>query len=535
MNSSTQSMTLDSNENYEEVKRLLDNIDANLEVLKKYDQDTSEQYKTFDLLRYEILSDKNIKRLEKEGQLEEVISRLHVFSDLMDSLTSDFVTNKEKLREAYKDYNSTTDRISMTKRSARNALEYGPTSVISTLLATGMLLAPALFLANEGIDWYKYCRRPPQVITYDITSEGVKSKEIRYDPLYNSTITLYEYTQDDGAGFRYRNKYTLKDVIINENTDIDKIDLSGLKYETKMVNSDETIKTDGPYREVIFETVNKDIVGENEKFPVLTFTLPLALISVFVLAVELFIKFVFSEFTYAGVDIYVDLANLIKLKAELFKLKKELREDDEEVKKYEKIINTLINRIDKIVKTSSEKITTAEITNEIRKEREVKKIDKKFKETKSKNAKEKQELQQKMVDLIALIRDNISFDDNEGLEELYHSVEITDDVLFEKVDDHLKIRSVFVPFLKLLDLSKIDFSNVDIRYVDFRDTNAKMSIPKVYNRDASYAKFDNENIYDWKDYTGVRLIGTEMDEDPKTMINRYLAITDENTVLKRSK
>ena len=140
-----------------------------------------------------------------------------------------------------------------------------------------------------------------------------------------------------------------------------------------------------------------------------------------------------------------------------------------------------------------------------------------------------------MVDLIALIRDNISFDDNEGLEELYHSVEITDDVLFEKVDDHLKIRSVFVPFLKLLDLSKIDFSNVDIRYVDFRDTNAKMSIPKVYNRDASYAKFDNENIYDWKDYTGVRLIGTEMDEDPKTMINRYLAITDENTVLKRSK
>ena len=234
MNSSTQSMTLDSNENYEEVKRLLDNIDANLEVLKKYDQDTSEQYKTFDLLRYEILSDKNIKRLEKEGQLEEVISRLHVFSDLMDSLTSDFVTNKEKLREAYKDYNSTTDRISMTKRSARNALEYGPTSVISTLLATGMLLAPALFLADVGIDWYKDCRRPPQVITYDITSEGVKSKEIRYDPLYNSTITLYEYTQDDGAGFRYRNKYTLKDVKINENTDIDKIDLSGLKYETKI-------------------------------------------------------------------------------------------------------------------------------------------------------------------------------------------------------------------------------------------------------------------------------------------------------------
>lgn len=532
MNSSTQSMTLDSKDSANEVIRLLYEIDNNLYSIKDKGFDTNEVYKTFDLLRYEILSDKNVERLVREGQIEEVIRKLHIYNDLISDLTSEFAGVEQELRAIKKDNNYKNSKINDKKSDAEyvknEKLNKGMISAI--LLSTAIFLTPLVSLAGYGISSYKKNKNSPQVISYSINSEGNKSQKIRYSKEYNDVVVLYDYSEKDDAGCRTRKEYQLHDFDFDDNIDIDKIDLSGMPYEMEVVKSDDSIKTDGEYREVLYEVQNKDVFGEDESFNMGVYTTNLAMAAIVTIVFEL----ILNGLTY---DISclrcggIFLAELISIKKSLYILKKQMDKNTEKAKNYEKTINTLINRIDKVIKKASEEITNAEIVNEIRKEKEVKIVNKKFKETNSKNAKERKERQQKILDLMELIKTDILTDDNEEIEELYHSVEISEEILFEKVDDHFKIRPVFVPFLKLLDLSNISFNGTDIRYIDFRGTNAKMSINKVYNKDASYAKFDNKNLYDWKDYAGVRLIGTEMDEDPKTMINRHLAITDENTKL----
>ena len=123
--------------------------------------------------------------------------------------------------------------------------------------------------------------------------------------------------------------------------------------------------------------------------------------------------------------------------------------------------------------------------------------------------------------------------DESDCEELYHSIGITESILFEEVGDHLKIRSKFVPLLRFLDLSYIDFSNVDIRYIDFRGTNAIIRPQNIYNKDASYAKFDDNNLPDFSNYKGVNLTGSELDENETTLVNKENATINDETVFKR--
>lgn len=72
----------------------------------------------------------------------------------------------------------------------------------------------------------------------------------------------------------------------------------------------------------------------------------------------------------------------------------------------------------------------------------------------------------------------------------YHGLKITEDVLFEAVSKHLRIKKVFIPILKFIDLSNIKFDKVDIRGIDFRETNANIDIKKVFKKDATGALFD---------------------------------------------
>ena len=106
-------------------------------------------------------------------------------------------------------------------------------------------------------------------------------------------------------------------------------------------------------------------------------------------------------------------------------------------------------------------------------------------------------------------------------------------MLFEKVDDHFVIRSKFIPLLRFLDLSLISFDNVDIRYVDFRGTNATIRPQNIYNKDASYAKFDDNNLPDFSNYKGVNLTGSELDENETTLVNKENAVISDETVFKR--
>ncbi len=531
MNSSSQSIAFDTRE----VNDILDNIDKNLKIIKEIGYDTTDLYKSFDLLRHEILSNKNITRLSKEGQIDDFIRKLHIFDDLISTLTSEFIENSNALNSRIFDVKITNNSITSKNEKVRYIKEnsiYGRNIIASILTVLTLISGPTASI-GFGIGFYRNQNKSPQVTSYSINSEGTISKNTRFDKQFSEDITIYDFSKKDGAGYRYRKEYHLQGIQIDENTDIDKIDLSEIPFTSTLVNADESVKTDGEYREVLFEVQNKDIIGKTDSFDWASYCLLVFLVTLLCIVIEIVLLMLLDLQDLFDTEALEAVRDLIKIKAELHKLKKRIKRSEEEIENSEKVVNTLINRIDKTIKKASEELTTARIAKEISKEREVKKADKKFKEIKDNKDKERKAKQQKLSELMSLIKEDILYKDEEGLEEIYHSIEITEDLLFEKVDDHFKIRSIYLPFLKLFDLSNISFNNVDIRYVDFRGTNAQIDPTKVYNKDMSYAKFDDNNIYDWKDYTQVTLLGTEMDEEKGTMIGIERAITDEKTVLKR--
>ena len=148
---------------------------------------------------------------------------------------------------------------------------------------------------------------------------------------------------------------------------------------------------------------------------------------------------------------------------------------------------------------------------------------------------EKQEIYKSIAMLAQTLSKSIekakNFSDSD-YSSLLHTIPITEDILFEKEKDHYVIKSMFIPMLKLLNLSLIDFTNVDIRCIDFRETNATIDLTKIYNKDASFCTFEDGNIPDWKDYRGVNLTGATLGEDIHTMVGLNGAIVDEKTSFK---
>jgi hypothetical protein len=120
------------------------------------------------------------------------------------------------------------------------------------------------------------------------------------------------------------------------------------------------------------------------------------------------------------------------------------------------------------------------------------------------------------------------FADESMLEKLYHTVQIDEDTLFEKVDDHFVIRKEFVPVLKFLNLAFIDATDLKVSDIDFRGTNIRINPQVVYNKDLSYSKFDDENLFG--DFTNCNLKGADISKE-SLPVGIYKSIIDKNTVL----
>ena len=123
-------------------------------------------------------------------------------------------------------------------------------------------------------------------------------------------------------------------------------------------------------------------------------------------------------------------------------------------------------------------------------------------------------------------------------EDNYERINISSDLLFVKVDDHLEIKKDFVPYLKYLDLSLISFDNVYVSGIDFTDSNVSMINPQnVYNKDLSFCTFNDYDKKDnslpfsfYTDFDGVDLRGTVInDKNCDFEYNLKGAIVDENT------
>ena len=202
---------------------------------------------------------------------------------------------------------------------------------------------------------------------------------------------------------------------------------------------------------------------------------------------------------------------------------KEFKEKDEEEQKeiVEKYLSKLENKKTEV------------------KEEPIKKVEKEVKEKKQEEKEVKENKHSKAESIIKAI-ENLSesirlyseYADASILEKLYHTVQIDEDTLFEKVEDHYIIRREFIAVLKFLNLAYIDTTDLKVSDIDFRGTNIRINPQVVYNKDLSYSKFDDENIFG--DFTGCNLKGTDISKESLPVgINQ--SIIDEDTVLPEKK
>lgn len=110
----------------------------------------------------------------------------------------------------------------------------------------------------------------------------------------------------------------------------------------------------------------------------------------------------------------------------------------------------------------------------------------------------------------------------------YHQIPITDDELFDFSLGFKKIKDEYLPFLNLLDLSRLSFSNVDFRNINFSNTNIEnVDFNTVYQHSIAGSNFFNVNLFGKEleniDATDANLCGT------------YLTINSDNTILKDTK
>lgn len=80
------------------------------------------------------------------------------------------------------------------------------------------------------------------------------------------------------------------------------------------------------------------------------------------------------------------------------------------------------------------------------------------------------------------------------IKELRNSIDISEEILFLKIDNHYEIRPDCVEILPYLNLSSIDVTNLKVSGINFRGTNIRINPQVVFNKDLSNAFFDKENI-----------------------------------------
>ena len=533
---SNQAQVLDEQyeKDYKTIKGFLNTINDNVRSLGDNGYDTKDIYVIYDMLRYEILSDSNIRKLNENGMTDDIIAKLNTFNGLINDLTKDYIKNKKSLDEA-------NERI---RELSEDKPVYNKKSVYigcleEELVAVALLLAPILISVPLEKKIIKHTFRAPKVTEYTIDSTGKLSEEIRYDREHTDTLTIEEYTEKNNSGFRLQKKYVIDKGAVTDAESLDSIDLTGLQPEfTSLIPDSELgdVPSDS-FRVGRFEVENKDEMGKTTDVAYSEFIFLTAAIALCdFLIYGLLLENLYIEDFNDTIALFTNIINFAKYKIVLKKYLKELKVTDKEKVELEKIVNTLCNRIDKTIVKCTEELANVEYMRKIQIEKEAALKESKFKEIKREEEQKKQEQTEKVKQLIGALSKEIKvlegLDDSD-CEELYHSIGITENLLFEKVDDHFVIRSKFIPLLRFLDLSLISFDNVDIRYVDFRGTNATIRPQNIYNKDASYAKFDDNNLPDFSNYKGVNLTGSELDENETTLVNKENAIMSDETVFKR--
>lgn len=120
-------------------------------------------------------------------------------------------------------------------------------------------------------------------------------------------------------------------------------------------------------------------------------------------------------------------------------------------------------------------------------------------------------------------------DFQQTLNRINSSIQISDELLIKKVDDHFEFNEEFIPLLKYIDLSFIDTKNLKLSGLDLSETNIHFNPQLIYNKDLSGTKLADHNV-SWVSFKDVNLQGADISEETDSYEIEY-ALIDDNTKL----
>lgn len=134
-----------------------------------------------------------------------------------------------------------------------------------------------------------------------------------------------------------------------------------------------------------------------------------------------------------------------------------------------------------------------------------------------------------MIELLKKFDEMNSLMVDAGIESVKKKINIPFDELLVNRGDFYEINPIYIDYLRYINLGLISSNNLKASGIDFSETNIHLDPQRVYNKDLSHSKFDDDNLV-FKDLSGCLLIGTDISLD-KDCYGYENAITDETTKL----
>ncbi len=543
--------TMQANEDFKTKKYginlVLSSIKDDIKKINKYcpNEDLSKMY---DSVFQEAITDENIKMLYDSGKLDELTKTLTICEGMLSDLYF-------QISKSYKEKEKSNSELNIAKKNCNHHTEYyKPTYYFGIgeeiVKAVSLILSTAMLFGGIKLGTYVYTegRYAPKTTEYYYDSEGGKSIETSHKFGSEAYIRIYEYSAADKAGYRTKKVYSLDPSlkVLSDGNSLLDIDLSTTTPDEEGLFYDEDINSISKDLFRTYEAVQIDksdkaiaenITAVDYVVGVLLSSSIIALVGVITFLMNMIFENAFGTNCYEYVEFLIEL---IKYRSKLASLRKIMIEKKQEVSKYDNILNTSFEQVDKIIDTVCSKLSTGDQIKEVLREFEeqlqiVEKIrTSKELEKNVEDSEEKQALIMKQIEETAYsIAKVLSSLTEEEYKQYLHSIEIPEYLLFEKVEDnHYRIRECFKGLLPLFDLKDINFNNVEGHDIIFSKSNARIFPNGIYGRDLSHSEFDDDNVVDWANYNGVDIRGSKFEENPSTMVDLQSAITDEETTVR---
>ena len=210
------------------VKTFLNDINDSIYLLKQNGYDTKDLYVVYDMLRYEVLSDKNIAILYRQGRGQEIVQKLKTYNGLVSDLTEQLNASRELKNEHDEELNKINSKIKSLRKPEKSL----DTSDMFNGIVSIALAATTFLTAKISYYLYKSEFSVPQTEYYKVDTENnvSESKEFIKDTP-EAEVLIEEYLETDNSGHRIKRVYSLNptaDMDINSEELMD-IDLSKLK------------------------------------------------------------------------------------------------------------------------------------------------------------------------------------------------------------------------------------------------------------------------------------------------------------------